>query len=101
MNKKSFKRTEKRLEDLQEVFTKQVEAVADEFRERHLIPFCRRHRLTFLSGNGSWGFYRISNGDVVPDWELKAVGDINQGLYLECMGQPLGWYVQDVSEEDL
>lgn len=67
MAKKSFKQTEKQLEDLQEFFTKQVEVAADEFRARHLIPFCSRHRLTFLSGNGSWEFYRTSNGQVVKD----------------------------------
>lgn len=98
---------EKQINALEEEFNARAQAIADGFRERSLIPFCRRHRLTFLSGNGSWGFYRIArnqregHGDPVHDWELKAIEPMEQTLSSDILGQPLGWFMQDVNIRDL
>lgn len=36
-----------------------VDGMADELRCHVVLPLCRRHRLTFSSGNGTWWFTRI------------------------------------------
>ncbi len=35
-----------------------IEGLADQWRTDVLLPFCRKHRLTYLSGNGVTAFYQ-------------------------------------------
>lgn len=47
---------EKRLEAIQREMQRQIEAEADAFREKVIIPACKRLKCDFLSGNGAFFF---------------------------------------------
>jgi len=55
---------------------KAIDSMAEELRQRVILPMCRRHRLTFTSGNGTWWFTRI-------DAERKAEARRERITYLE------------------
>lgn len=101
-------RIETKLTKLNEEYDRRLQEIADEFREATLLPFCRRHRLTFLSGNGSWSFYRLDNspgghGETVDEDDLRAIAPIESKLGLEAFGGnvQLGHWVQDITKGDL
>lgn len=78
-----------------------VEALADEFRTQKLLPFCKRHRLTYLAGNGVTTFYRSDRS--VDSTDLRALVPIEEILNIEGIGRNdcLGFYVADITEEDI
>jgi len=47
---------EKRLEALYAIYEEGVQVIADEVREKYLVPFCDKHGLRFVSGMGRWFF---------------------------------------------
>lgn len=47
-----------RLGHLRAEYQKQIEALADDVRERLVVPLCEKHDLSFLAGNGDYAFYR-------------------------------------------
>jgi len=38
-------------------FDEAISRIADEYRREVLIPLCRRHKLEFYSGNGTFAFF--------------------------------------------
>lgn len=89
--------------------------VADAYRVQVLIPFCRKHELTFVSGMGSYCFHQIH----IPEDDYNTypgqVGDVQdaerKGLkmrqifavldYEITRAQYVGYLVADITEEDL
>lgn len=68
-----------RVDEARKAFEKQLESLADEFRERELVPLCQKYGLKFLSGNGTFFF---SRGETPRTWEtfnteeeLRAFGE--------------------------
>lgn len=78
-----------------------IQRLADEFRERRLLPFCRRHRLTYLAGNGRTVFYRDAHP--VDSSYLKALLPVEEILNTDAIGRNdvFGFYIADITEDDL
>ena len=77
------------------------EELADKFRVEVLIPFCRRKKFTYMAGNGMTVFYN-QKGESINFWDkrLKPVQEIiDLGIFgsNDC----LGYYVSDVTKEDI
>lgn len=118
-----------RLEQVEREVWAAVDGIAAELREQVVLPLCRKHRLTFSSGNGTWWFTRIDakrkaeqrRGTVEvnlrhyseschwsfheQDEALKHgldLGDVWDLLAMEPIHAcPLGYRVEEVSEADL
>lgn len=90
-----------RIEAVQEEARNKVQAIADEFRVKRLIPFCRRHKLTYLAGNGRTVFYN-KQGNPVYSTDLKALEPIEEILDIQAIGvnDVFGFYIEDIDEED-
>lgn len=89
------------LSEIREAAQQQIMEIAAEYRRRTLIPFCRKHRLTFLSGNGTWTFYK---GDRLVDYnDVPAIAMIDSDLNVECLGRHdhFGFYMDDVRASDI
>lgn len=92
---------EKRVEAALEEAREKIQRLADEFRERRLLPFCRRHRLTFIAGMGSTVFYR--DGRPVYSTDLRVLAPMEEVLDIEAVGRNdvFGFYIADVTDEDI
>jgi hypothetical protein len=101
-----------------------IDGMAAELREQIVLPLCRKHRLTFSSGNGVWWFTRIDAKRKAEarrervtyveathwnfhdeDEALKHgldLGDVWELLEMEPIHAcPLGYRVEGIGEEDL
>lgn len=82
-----------------------VTALADRVRSDVVVPFCRKHRLGFIQGMGTFYFYRgeitfgesynLPNGTLGRD--MKRIYDLLRSEIDRV--QELGYYVQDVPEQ--
>ena len=92
---------EKRVEAALEEARQKIQRLADEFRERRLLPFCRRHRLTFVAGMGRTVFYR--RGRPVDSTDLAALASMEEIMDIDAVGRndAFGFYIADVTEEDI
>lgn len=95
---------ESRLSAIAEAARNQAEAVAEEFRRNELLPVCKKHGFTFLSGNGTFSFYDERRGKGQPvdddDRRIKKLVEVMNGEVLghnDCFG----FYVGDVTLTDL
>lgn len=85
-----------------------IKTLAEDYREKVLIPFCRKHRLTFHSGMGRTVFYTRdgrnfgSAEDAVYEGYPQAK-PIFEVLDQEAVGRndEFGFYVVEVTEEDV
>lgn len=83
-----------------------IAALADEYRETVLLPFCRKHRLTFIAGMGRTVFYTEdgrSFGDAEEAaYEGYAAKRIFAVLDQEAVGQNdcFGFYMRNVDDVD-
>lgn len=81
--------------------------LAEEFRATTLLSFCRRHRMTFLSGNGTW-FFLDRRGAIVNPRTVRATRtrrallSIEAQLSVPALGRDdlFGRYVRQVSAAD-
>ena len=80
----------------------EIEGIADAYRREVLVPLCRKRRLTFLSGNGIFTFYR-KNGDSIAEWECERAGFPELTAVFAVLNTPalgrddcLGFYVADI-----
>ena len=85
-----------------------IEKLATEYRDKVLVPFCRKHRLTYLAGMGRTVFYTSddrsfgSAADAVCEGypQAEAVFEVlDQG----AVGQNdcFGFYVGDITYADI
>ena len=104
------------LQDIQNETRRRIDALADRIREDVVIPLCRRHKLNFVAGNGTFYFFdpkldvhhsvkpraMMSEPDVALQARLPDVAEAFKILDLEVShGDYLGFYIGDVRNEDL
>lgn len=82
---------------------KKIQKIADEYRVKHLIPFCKKHKLIYFAGNGGWSFYKQNDGSSVHDHDVKYLQPISDILYTNAIGYHdcFGLYISDVTERDI
>ncbi len=95
------------LSDIQERYKRELDELADELRYRIVMPVCKKHKLTYIAGNGTFFFTDSKDENYHNTWEiadpklaeeLSSVFDI---LNTEVgYNDYLGFYVRDVMEED-
>ena len=91
---------ERALTQAQRAFNAQVARLAAEVRRDLVVPFCRKHKLEFLSGNGDYFFYSRNEitshiGSADPAYEDSH--EVFQALDLPVHGHVnLGHYVMNV-----
>lgn len=84
-----------------------IQVLADIYRADVLIPLCRKHRLTFVSGMGRTVFYKgkMSIGDYY-DAELakmRYLKPVFEVINKEVLSgtDVFGFYVADVTKDDI
>lgn len=95
----------------------ELEKLAEEYRQQVLIPLCRKHKYTFISGMGTFFFvvkfdgkeetvgidnvnyYVAGDNDYLIKKQLAPIIDT---LNYEAMSRDdcLGFYVKDIKESD-
>lgn len=84
-----------------EAMTK-MDALAEQWRTDVLIPWCRKHQITVIIGNGMWKFYD-REGDYFDGTEQERMRSINNVLGQPGLGYGdyFGYHVESVQESDL
>lgn len=79
-----------------------IQDAADLYRQYVLVPFCKKYKLTYLAGNGTFWFYNEKD-ETVYSWDLPELESINKTLDLHTTGanEVFGLYVQNITEEDI
>lgn len=65
---------QERINVIIEDFEQKLSALAEEYSDRVIGPFCRKHKLSFSSGNGAFAFFRKTGKNTeepIMDWELR------------------------------
>lgn len=98
------------LKQAQETFDQEVFQICERLRDEVIIPVCRKHKLTFLSGMGTFFFSKgkqtYSGGYGITDarWGSKLIAELTPIFELlnteVTHNQVLGYYVSDVSKDD-
>jgi hypothetical protein len=107
-----------KIKKVQEEYDKQMTELADEYRKEVVIPFCKKYRLLYGTGMGTMSFF-VRHPEIVTvdgiDCELNKIPDfvpkkaipelkeIFKILRTDDISpyQCFGYYVDDVTEEDL
>lgn len=58
LTEKKFKSYESQVENILETKREALENLAEEIRTNIIIPACKKYKLNFCSGMGTWFFYR-------------------------------------------
>jgi len=74
-------------EEAFEKYAQNVDKIISKIREKLIIPFCEKHDLVFLSGNGNWFFCAKKNPD---DYEYSDTLD-EAHEYSGWSDRPLGY----------
>jgi hypothetical protein len=101
---------EKQLEYICKQAECQVELLAIKFREEVLIPACKRAKMEYLSGNGTFAFFGIGNDMQICDtydakrykksYLIPVIEELNCSVFNSNV-QCFGFYVANVKENDL
>jgi hypothetical protein len=92
-----------RIDDATNLYFKTLEEIGESVRVEKILPYCKKKRWEFMSGNGTFAFFPITDahyrGAIADDKIDKRILDL---LYLdvdrECF---LGNFVGDVLEGEL
>lgn len=60
-----------KLKTARELYEAQVQAIAGQYRGEVLIPLCRKYRMEFVQGMGTWFFGPLDRD--IPEPDVKAV----------------------------
>jgi hypothetical protein len=92
---------ERKIEAINQTVITQMDALAAQWRTEILLPWCRRHKVTVIIGNGSWKFYN-QKGEEFDGFEKK-FRQINDTLNQSGVGynDVFGFHVESVQESDL
>jgi len=102
---------EENVEQILEEARERVGKLAEEYRERVLLPLCREHKLTYIAGMGRTVFY-------VNDNERESMGSIDDavlmgyGMVLDTVFKDInvpvmgtndcfGYYIKDITKKDI
>lgn len=69
------------LEKTEQAVWAAIDGMAADLRAEVVLPLCRRHRLTFSSGNGTWWFTRIDARRKAE--ERRGTAETNKRHYVE------------------
>jgi hypothetical protein len=84
--------------DLMALCDKRINEMASMLRREVVLPFCKKHNLTFENGNGSWNFADKNGCWYVLD--NKAINDILNFSY-NFNGISIGCYIEPVTKQDI
>lgn len=108
MNQKSWADKLERLEQRHDL---RLEALGEQIQTKVLIPFCRKYGFEFVSGNGSFCFFKGGNNygcgynsdEFNNSIAGRAMAPILELLQSECHGgrHQIGMFIQCVFESDL
>ena len=88
-----------------------IEILAEEVRTEVVLPFCKKYKLTYLTGNGMTCFYDKNDEPIeIYDWavmskkrfkadfeKVEAIINLTTIGYTDC----LGFYIRDITKGDL
>lgn len=96
MNMKQFRR---QYEAIEKQADQQLTELAAKVRQEVIIPYCDKHKLYFVQGNGTYSFFNNSNEDLTNIWNdcQRVPKHIIDKLELECnlFRFPLFQFMQD------
>jgi hypothetical protein len=80
-----------------------VQALADEYREKTLLSFCRHHKLTYMACCMGRNVFYDHAGQPVYEDDRPCLVPIVKDLNVEVLGTNdcFGYYLGDVTEQDL
>jgi hypothetical protein len=92
---------EAKTEKAKERFENEIEQIANDVREKVIVPICKRRKWTFASGMGTYCFYRTDNGPVMEYEKLPK--DVDRALEIckieVSYKSDLGDYINDYKGE--
>lgn len=96
---------EKLIDSLDDKYGRGLAIIGERIRQERILPFCKKHGLTFVSGMGSYGF-TDRNGKTYIHEDIEycsaAIAAELEMLAKEIItGHRIGLYVDDVRESDL
>jgi hypothetical protein len=92
---------EAKTEKAKERFDNEIEQIANDVREKVIVPICKRRKWTFSSGMGIYGFYRTDNRPIMEAETLPK--DVDRALEICSIevsySSELGHYINDYQGE--
>lgn len=82
---------------LEAAHLKEINSLAEQIRQKYVIPFCNKKNLRFTSGMGSFSFHK-TNGDIVDvEWHGGLPKKLNDMLCESVMfgRQDIGSFMYD------
>jgi hypothetical protein len=101
------KRVVAAVEKIRDEALDKVTELAAQYRSEVLLPFCREHGLTFVTGNGTFIFFKgdqaVYTQLSLEDPELRLSEEMIEVLNTDAMtdNDCLAWHIEDITEEDL
>lgn len=77
VSQKALKQSREFLHTSYEMYVLDVELFLCKLHREHVIPYCQRHGLSFVAGNGTWCFWKGDADSIGQDDEDK----LPAGLY--------------------
>lgn len=68
------------LENAETRYHDEIESIAKDLREKHLIPMCRKYGLHFVSGMGTWFFDIVGEDRKGSDRSIGSIGEAREVL---------------------
>jgi len=100
-----------KIERIVEAARDSIVDLAKEYRTDVLLPLCRKHKLTYLAGNGTYFFFvkgdsekSISNIDDAKVFGYgKILGEVFEDLDAEGLdgNDRFGYYIVDITRKDI
>ncbi len=97
---------EKSIEDIVQQTENNFKALAARYREEVLLPFCKKHKVTFAAGNGTFCFYKDGKGvyldGAYDDQDFKPGSKIIKALTISTSyAYEFSQYFEDITKEDI
>jgi hypothetical protein len=89
------------LKKYEQDYNDKIHNYCEKIRTELVIPFCRKHRFTFISGMGSWVFSDENNKTVfIEDFKKYSVMNVQLSECIPHWSQDVGSYMSDVSRDE-
>jgi ribosomal protein L37AE/L43A len=105
-----MKKLNKQVERIEDRLRDEIDKLAEQYRQSHVIPFCNRRNLKFIAGMGGWAFFdtkgEVFGGFFYPDSTglpktLVAVLDTDVYMGQQCLGSLMQNYTPPLYKEPL
>lgn len=105
MKKLTAEFIEKSIELIMKQAEDNINQLASQFRKNVLIPFCKKHGVTFAAGNGVFVFYKNGKGLYNDEFDngFKIDPEIINILNITTTGNvsDFSHYIEDITSEDI